>query len=450
MHSLLSASALRTVAPLFYSAQINAAALSPLATAPAFVGASSSSFSSRSASCLGNNIIPAMVASLESAHSNRLGNSSYSSSFSTRLMAAAENNIASDRKRPRPSGPPLVDVDCNLLHPDLLSSVVNSSAVLPSQIEEEKEEGMAMIDNALKILHHPSTIQSNIVAMISPSSTIDESERSLQLLQSATEQQRNGICVKTTVGVHPYHALDVGAPQEESLGRLRALLDGHNSRQHICCIGEMGLDYSEGFPEKQYQLSWFKAQLDMALEYSLPVFLHERCAFHDTLQCIDDAEAKGHSEGKPMPKIIVHCFTGSFDECAEYMKRGYYISVSGYINKAGEGADEVKRCLREGIIPMDKLMIETDAPYMGFKQCRESFFEIEGESFTSLPSKKRKNLLKSLYPNVPSSLPMVLAVACEELNTGRRERNETDLSLDELAKITTENAALFFDLDGVV
>ena len=180
----------------------------------------------------------------------------------------------------------------------------------------------------------------------------------------------------------------------------------------------------------------------MAYEHNLPIFLHERLAFDDTLECIDEVTEKH----KTKPNIIVHCYTGSYDECLVYSNRGYYFSISGYICKPGEGSDEVKRCLRDGIIPLDKLMIETDSPYMGFAGNKDSFFDAEGESFTSLSSKKRKRLLKSLYPNVPSSLPLVLEAVCNEVNLGREERGETILSVEELGHITTNNAIGFFGL----
>ena len=256
-----------------------------------------------------------------------------------RSLATMDDNDDTQQTR----GPALVDVDCNLLHPDLMS-VMNSMSSIQS------DDG---IEDALKILQHPSTIDSNIVAMISPSSTIDESERSVQLLE------RNNACVKTTVGVHPYHALEEGAPEGEALERIRALLDRPDSKRIVSCIGETGLDYSEGFPDKEHQIPWFRAQLDLAFEYNLPIFLHERLAFEDTLQCIDEAIDR-HAGEQRVPKIIVHCYTGSFDEFVEYMSRGYHTSFSGYINKKGEGSNEVRRCLREGIVPMNKLMLETD------------------------------------------------------------------------------------------
>jgi TatD DNase family protein len=277
--------------------------------------------------------------------------------------------------------------------------------------------------------------------MISPSSTIHESEASVELIKTSTEIERSYIQVKTTVGAHPYHCK--APPSIDELGRLRALLEDSEVKQYISCIGETGLDYSDGFPDRQHQLPWFIAQLDLAFEYNLPIFLHERLAFRDTLQCIDEAIQR--HDGKPMPKIIVHCYTGSFEECIEYIKRGYSISVSGYIIKDGDECDQVRRCLREGIVPLDKLMIETDAPYMGFSGNKDAFFDVEGDSFSSLSAKKRKKL-KSIYPNVPSVLPLVLKAACDVINVGREQRGEISLALEELGSVTTQNAKEFFGL----
>ena len=353
---------------------------------------------------------------------------------------------------------PLVDVDCNLLHEDFIKAMVSISTV--------KVDG---VDDAWKILHHPSTAQSNIVAMISPSSTLDESELSVQLLENSTINDRNGIDVKTSeslricmclyraiahvhwlrlnhnrnhvaVGVHPYHVLEVGEPDAETTNRLRKLLDENKSA--ISCIGECGLDYMDGFPDSKHQVPWFKAQLELAIEYQLPIFLHERIAFDDTTACIDEAAQK-HGIDK-IPRIIVHCYTGTLEQCKEYMRRGYYISFSGFVNKPG--SEEVKSCLRSGVIPLDKIMIETDAPYLGFDGCKDAFFDAEGDAFSSLSAKKRKKL-KSHYPNVPSALPMVLETVQREINAGRGERGDELLSIEQLARITSDNACSFFGLD---
>jgi len=325
----------------------------------------------------------------------------------------------------------LIDVDCNLLHFDL-KSVMSSISTLQANPN---------VREPFQVLHHPSTKSSNIIAMISPSSTIDESETSVALLQSSTAKERNFIQVKTTAGVHPYHCLN--HPTAPELNRLRALLDDVDAKQYISCIGETGLDYSDGFPSKECQLPWFRTHLDLAFEYNIPLFLHERLAFEDTLQCIDEAVQR-HAD-KSIPKIIIHCYTGSFDECVEYMRRGYYISLSGYIVKEGDDNDQVRKCLREGIIPLDRLMIETDAPYMGFVGNKDVFFDAEGDSFNSLSSKKKKRL-KSIYPNVPSGLPLVLKATCNEINLGREKRGESIMSLEELASVTTKNAQKFFSL----
>ena len=323
--------------------------------------------------------------------------------------------------------PPLVDVDCNLLHEDLMKAMDSISTV--------KVDG---VDDSWKILHHHSTVQSNIVAIISPSSTLDESERSVRLLENSTINDRNGIEVKTTVGVHPYHALEVGEPDVETINRLRKLLD--NNKSVISCIGECGLDYMDGFPDSKHQKPWFKAQLELAVEYQLPIFLHERIAFDDTTACIDEVVQK---HGSDVP-IIVHCYTGTLEQCKEYMRRGYYISFSGFVNKPG--SEEVKSCLRSGVIPLDKIMIETDAPYLGFDGCKDAFFDAEGDAFSTLSAKKRKKL-KSHYPNVPSALPMVLETVQTEINAGREERGDELLSIEQLARITSANACSFFGLD---
>ena len=331
---------------------------------------------------------------------------------------------------------PMIDVDCNLTHEDLSSMLVDSTDVLYRNIERN-----------FRILFHPSTVSSNIHGVFSPASTIDQAEKMHALLISSALESRNGILVKTSVGVHPYHVEEEGNLDDVGASislRIKNLIEtDKNSGEFICCIGETGLDYSDGFPDRQNQLPWFRYQLELAKEYNLPLFIHERLAFKDTVTLIDQI----FPNPKKCPPIIIHCFTGTVDDCFNYIQRGYYISVSGYILKNGEGPEEVKKCLRDGIIPIEKLMIETDAPYMGFNGCRDAYFENEGDEFQNLTSKKKKRLLKAIYPNVPSALPIVLETTVGLINEGKRMRNEEEISIEAAASQFFKTSMNFFRVD---
>jgi TatD DNase family protein len=306
--------------------------------------------------------------------------------------------------------PPLIDVDCNLLHADMKTLKSNGA---------ESRAGDILEEDAVK--------ESNIVAMLSPASTIEEAKQSLEML----ERQEYNVELRTTVGVHPYHVNDEGLGFPAShYDEIKSLISANS--KHVAAVGECGLDASEGFPPIEDQIPWFEEQVKVAQELNLPLFVHERLAFEETIRILD---------GVDLP-IIIHCFTGNTEECQKYVEQGYFLSVSGFIAK--DGGDEVRKCLEEGIIPLNKLMIETDAPYMGFDGSRERWLEKQGEFVESLNSKKRKRLQKGMYPNVPSSLPMVLDHVVECLNTGRKARGEEEISREDVADATTKNAIEFF------
>ena len=328
---------------------------------------------------------------------------------------------------PIDSKPALIDIDCNLFHKDLRSVVVSSS----------------INDNdPLAILRHPSTKEAGIIGVLTPSSTLEESVDSVALVSSVMDNNNvDGIQVLTTVGIHPYHSVELPADLD-NISKIKELIVTGRGRG-VVCVGECGLDYSDGFPEPECQMPWFEAQLDIAFELNMPLFFHERLAFNDFIKAIDKVQDRHPNIA--CPPSVVHCFTGTEDECKAYVDRGFYIGLTGFLNKGQiEGALEIQRILENGVIPLDRLMIETDAPYLGFDSCRDLFFEAEGERFSSLPSKKRKKLMKSIYPNVPSSLPLVLSSVTQFLNRGREARGEPLLTENEVASACTKNSALFF------
>jgi TatD DNase family protein len=215
-----------------------------------------------------------------------------------------------------------------------------------------------------------------------------------------------------TAGVHPYNAH--ANPTAEELELLREML----AREDVRAAGECGLDYSPGFPDAETQREWFKAQLALACVLRKPLFLHERLAFDDFSALLEDARAAADGY---LPPAVVHCFTGTERELDEYVRQGFYIGVTGFLCKRMHGA-----ALREMVkrVPLDRLVVETDAPYMGFPGCRA----LE-------PGDARKNK-KQQYPNVPSALPRVVAVVAEALG----------VSPQRVGELTRANARRFLRL----
>lgn len=247
--------------------------------------------------------------------------------------------------------------------------------------------------------------------------------------------------------MHPYHVNDESLllsvdgekiPPEEQKKKIKNILlaDVEESANNLCAaVGECGLDASEGFPPLEDQIPWFQMQIEIAEELNLPLFIHERLAFDEAMGLLEKVDPS-------KTPVIIHCFTGTKEQCIAYIERGYSISISGYILKeSNDNCAEVVSCLEEGVIPLDKLMIETDAPYMGFAGCRKMYLESNQEFVASLNSKKRKRLIQSIYPNVPSSLPMVLTKVTECL-----QKKDSSLTKERVAEVTTANARKFFGL----
>jgi len=151
------------------------------------------------------------------------------------------------------------------------------------------------------------------------------------------------------VGIHPDHA---GELTEEMLREISRLADG----EKIVAIGEIGLDYYWDTAPHEVQREWFLRQLDLAIEKELPVVIHSREATQETLEIMREAYKK--SGGKL--RGVIHCFSGSAEIAKEYTDMGFYIGVGGVVTfKNGKKLKEVVET-----IPLDRLVIETDCPYL--------------------------------------------------------------------------------------
>ncbi len=146
-------------------------------------------------------------------------------------------------------------------------------------------------------------------------------------------------------GIHPHCARH----EESLLPALRAVLGSND----LVAIGEIGLDYHYDFSPREEQQGVFRNQLALAREVELPVVLHLREALADALVILD--------EMGPLHQGVVHCFTGTSVEAEQFLRRGFHISIPGIVT-FGRGAQPLRDAL--GAIPLERLLVETDSPYL--------------------------------------------------------------------------------------
>jgi len=202
----------------------------------------------------------------------------------------------------------------------------------------------------------------------------------------------------STAGVHPHHASDYTGDSDALIRTLAAA-------GSIVAVGECGLDYFRNFSPRDAQLAAFQSQLDIAAETGLPVFLHQRDAHDDFVEVLEPMLPK-------LSRAVAHCFTGEHESLREYLAMGLYIGVTGWIcdERRGKHLQDIV-----SIVPDDRLMIETDAPYLLPR--------------TIEPKPKTRR-------NEPMYLPEVLRVVAEA-------RGQSEAAV---ARATTENAVTFFGL----
>ncbi len=190
----------------------------------------------------------------------------------------------------------------------------------------------AVIDRALS---------AGVARMVVTGTNIDSSERSVALAQT-----RPGV-LWCTAGVHPHNAKELNP---EALKRLEGLCES----PEVVCVGECGLDYNRNFSAPAQQRDAFEQQLELAARLGKPVFLHERDAHDDFLRILSNAHTA-------LSGMVVHCFTGTAKQAEAYLDLGAHIGVTGWICDERRGrhlADVVAQ------IPRERLLIETDAPFL--------------------------------------------------------------------------------------
>jgi TatD DNase family protein len=214
-------------------------------------------------------------------------------------------------------------------------------------------------------------------------SSLEGSRRSLDLSEKYD-------CVYATVGIHPHEAdtVDTKALKEiESLAK----------KEKVVAIGEIGLDYYKNYSKQENQLSVFNALIKLAKTLNLPLVIHSRQAHKETVRILKDA----------MPvKAVVHCFSGPMEFLNECLDLGFFISFT--CNITYKKAEDLRQLLK--LTPLERLFLETDAPFLppqGYRGKRNE--------------------------------PWFVHMLAEEI------ANLKDIGVDEVARVTTDNAKNFFN-----
>jgi TatD DNase family protein len=203
--------------------------------------------------------------------------------------------------------------------------------------------------------------------------------------------------IRATAGVHPHHARECN---DTTIPALRVLAQ----QPGVVAVGECGLDFNRNYSPHPDQEKWFAAQVELACDIGKPLFLHSRDAKEKFVEVL-----KRFSK---LPPAVAHCFTGDKDELHAYLDLGLYIGITGWICDERRGAHLLGLV---GEVPADRLMLETDSPYLTPRDMHPQ------------PRARR---------NEPAHLPHILRTVARALGK----------PAETVAEETTRNARRFFGL----
>lgn len=211
-------------------------------------------------------------------------------------------------------------------------------------------------------------------------------------------------------GVHPD---DVGSLTEADM----KFLAENAKNEKIVAIGEIGLDYYWDKAERDTQKFWFRRQIDLAKEVGLPICIHSRDAAADTLAVLKEANA-GEVGG------VMHCYSYSAEMAEEYLKLGFYFGIGGVVTfKNGRKCKEaVAR------IPLERIVLETDAPYLApepyrGKRNESPYIQYVVQMIASLKGVTEEEVLRQTNENARRVYPRLRRRQVLPNSTGRGKKN---------------------------
>ncbi|HUU82847.1 MAG TPA: TatD family hydrolase, partial [Phycisphaerae bacterium] len=184
--------------------------------------------------------------------------------------------------------------------------------------------------------------------IITVAQSVADAERAIELARGRDE-------VSATAGIHPHEA---GAVRDDDWRKLEALL----AEPEVVACGEIGLDYHYEFADRSLQQAVLVRQLALAGDADLPLIIHCREAFDDTIRLLTESSYSGRP-------VVFHCFGGRAEDAERLGEQGWRLSFTGSVTyKSARGAQDVARAY-----PADRLMIETDSPYLSPTPLRGRF-----------------------------------------------------------------------------
>lgn len=217
----------------------------------------------------------------------------------------------------------------------------------------------------------------SISALLVTGTNVIESKRAIALCQQYPQY------LYSTAGIHPHDADNVESNFQD---QILALCEN----KCVKAIGECGLDFNRNFSSEENQKRVFSQQVKLAEKVQLPLFLHQRDAFEPWFEILQPYFGK-------VPAMVSHCFTGSQTELQQCLEAGMYIGITGWLCDERRG-QQLRDIVKQ--IPLEQLMIETDAPYLTPRNIRPK------------PKSSR---------NEPSYLPHIVKVLAELMGYSEQE-----------------------------
>lgn len=227
--------------------------------------------------------------------------------------------------------------------------------------------------------------ENNVERVINCADSIKTSKEVINLSKST-----NGF-LKPAIGMHPENIENIN-----NIGNSISELENIIKNNKVIAIGEIGLDYHYNKTNKENQKELFIRQLHLAEKYNLPVIIHTRDSIQDCLDILKKANNHG----------IIHCFSGSYEMAKEFIKIGFYLGIGGVLTFKNSKLYEVIEK-----IDISKIVLETDSPYLSPE-----------------PLRGKQNRPSNIY---------YVAKKIAEIKS---------ITVEEVIKITTENAKRIFDI----